>query len=197
MEDKICFRATQAYLEQARSCLRSEVSRGMSPNLMYALAAQTYIFSYLALLSFISMQVSELWNAPSSPLQKRFPNAKDLKHLLSSDLKEVKDAIKVLCEELQLEKLHDVDQTLWNDLTNVLKPVRDFFSHPYPDSETLNKIMDEALKKHSWNFPSRVAENVISYFYKKTNQPIPDWVKQNKEFSVLKIQNFISGKNPA
>ena len=197
MEDTIQFRIEQSYLEQARSCLQTEVVQikgttttdpAMSPNLMYALVAQTYIFSYLALLSFISIQVGILWKAQDAPLQKRFPKAKDLQHLLNSDLKEVKDAIKIICEESKIEKLHEADPILWNELINVLKPVRDFLSHPYANSEEFNKIMDEAMTKHSWNFPSKVAEKVISYFYEKTSRPTPDWVKQNQDFAVQTIK---------
>ena len=185
------FDLAQAYLEMARAHHRVVVRapQGVSPkglrmtnNTVLALTAHGYVFSFMAMTAFLTACLWKVWKLPTSPLTSRFPNAKSFKHLLKSDLKEMKDCITELCTYYNLQPLHVAEPKLWNDLQQVVKTTRDFMTHPTPDAVEFNKIIGDAMKKHTWARPAQIAEQVMRYFYTGQTQKPPEWLKENKEF---------------
>ncbi|ROL58994.1 hypothetical protein D9V86_11290 [Bacteroidetes/Chlorobi group bacterium ChocPot_Mid] len=184
------FRPTVSYLEMARSFLRVQYNDNGNDeafkNTIFSLIANTYIFSYLSIFSFIQSVLIVFWNKKNSPLKNDFPKANSFEHLMNSDLREAKEAIKELCKILHIQPLHEKNQKLWNDLLQIVKEVRHYLEHIKFDEES-TKILDKALSEKSWNFASKTAEEVIKYFYTETNKEVPEWLIENKNFKVEKI----------
>ena len=188
----------KAFLEEARSLLGTKILKPSNDpipddaevpsNIIFASIAQTYIFSYLAVLAFATENISGIWRDDNDRIREMFPNAKNLDHLLNSDLKEIKELLKTICYFHNIKPINDEEPDLWNEFMQVVKVTRDFFSHPIPDEHKFDKIVGEVFAKRSWRYASSVAENIISYFYKKKNLEVPDWVKENQDFKIETIR---------
>lgn len=192
------FSLEKAYLEMARAsfsikCIREDgkgLPEGffMTNNTLFALTAQTYIFSYMALVAFVNLQLGMLWKISDSPLRKKYQKAKDLNDLLKhTKLRELKEAIKELCTQYEITHINKNNSALWNDLNQFVKETRDFMVHPKPDKIMFQKIMERTLNKLNVDFPVNVVQNIISYFYYSRRLIIPKWVKTNQEFKYPEI----------
>lgn len=148
----------------------------------FALTVQTYIFSYMAINSFVTYRLHEFWEMENSPLKLKYPKANSFQHLLNTDLRELKECIKELCNQLCIPQIFESNPALWDDLLSNLKLARHFFTHPIPDQEKLDEIINISMINSTWSFASDVAEKIMKYFYEKCNQPAPDYLTENKEF---------------
>jgi len=191
MKIRHSFNLAQAYLEMARAHHRVPVvgrkgvdreKMSMTNNTVLAFVAHGYVFSFMAMTAFVTVCLWKVWEHPNSPLKSKYPKAKSFKHLLKTDLKELKDCIKEACKHYGLKPLHTAEPKLWYDLLQVLKTTRDFMTHPTPDATEFDKIVGDALKKHTWAKPSQIAEQVLRYFYTNQTQKPPEWLKKNQEF---------------
>jgi hypothetical protein len=185
------FDFVQAYLEMARAHHHVVVRapKGVSPkglrmtnNTVLALTAHGYVFSFMAVNAFVTVLLWKVWELPNSPLKSNYPKAKSFKHLLKTDLKELKDGLSEACLHYGVKPMHLADPQLWNEFLKIVKWTRDFMTHPTPDPIEFSKIIGDALEKHTWERPARIAERVIQYFYAAESQTPPEWLKQNKEF---------------
>ena len=193
---KLSYNPPQSYLEMARAIfvdgqIRIHHSRegdasqaDMTCNMVFALLAHTYIFSYMAINAFVTERLARIWQEPNSLLKAKYTDAKEFADLLNvrGKLSQLNNCINELCCQLQLTPLHTDDPKLWKNLLEVVKLRRDFLTHPKPDPEKFDKIIGDAINKDSWEFPSRVAEDVIGYFYASQKDREPDWLRKNREF---------------
>ncbi len=184
------FQPVVCYLEMARSFLTVQYNdngnKEAFKNTIFSILANTYIFSYLSISSFIQSVLIVFWNKKNSPLKNDFPKADSFVHLMNSDLKEVKESIKELCKILHITPLHEKHPALWNNLLQILREVRNYLEHIKFDEES-TKILEKALSENNWSFASKTAEDVIKYFFIETNKEVPDWLIANVNFKVDKI----------
>lgn len=198
MTESIKIEPPKAFLEHARSLINVKIlapsdekvpdDSVLPSGLIFASIAQTYIFSYLSVLAFVTENVSGIWKEKKSDITNVYPNAQSVEHLFNSDLKEVKEALKFLCSFHKIKPIHEAEPILWNDFLQVVKTTRDFFSHPIPDEHKFDKIVGDAFTKHNWQFASSIAVGIISYFYSAKNLEIPNWLKENQDFKIESIR---------
>jgi hypothetical protein len=72
----------------------------MTNNTALALVAPGYVFSFMALNAFVSGCLWKIWELSDSPLKAKFSGASNFKHLLNSDLKELKKCILELASNI-------------------------------------------------------------------------------------------------
>jgi len=188
----------QAYLEQSRAFLNANIKGNpdttgedhsrLPGTFLFAFVAQAYIFSFLAVQAFASEQLWLIWNQDDKPLQKKYPNASGFEHLLRSDLKELKDQLKMLAEILKIEKVHSKNPNLWDDFLRVVKVTRDMLSHPTPEPEKFNNIIGHALTEKDWIYPSEVSKKIISHFIESTRSEKPVWLDENKLIRIPTVE---------
>ncbi len=182
----------QSYLEQSRAFIYDPI-KGIPKTIsneesylpgtfIFAFVSQAYFFAYMTIQAFASEQLWDIWNASDKLLQLKYPKAQGFEHLMNSDLKEVKEQLKVLAEILGIQAIHLKDQTLWNDFLQVVKVTRDFVAHPSSEPDKVNKIFGHVFTKRDWKFASDVASKILLHFMEQTNSEIPAWVNQNTLF---------------
>ncbi|MEP4545584.1 MAG: hypothetical protein ABJ000_05335 [Saccharospirillum sp.] len=168
---------TKSYLDIARSVTRTKIgTKDESVEIdeaLFGLMSCNYVYSYSALLSFCSAQLYILWDAEHSTLKARYSKFESFEKLMSSELRSVKTALKVLIEELNLKPLHSEEPKLWQNLTELLKNYRDFFLHPNP--EKFHEHVESAGNK-SWGLASSTVEGILSYIFLNTSGNVPSWV---------------------
>ena len=191
---KLGFNVAQSYLEMARAIFADgiiEIRRSteshasdadLTCNTGFALSAHTYIFSYMAINAFVIGHLGRIWEKPTSPLKAKYPDAKNVAELLKGKLWKLNDCVTELCWQLKLTPLQTANPQLWADLLEVVKVRRDFLIHPKPDPVEFNRIVGGVFGKDSWEFPSKVAEEVIGYFYAAQKREEPAWLRKNTEF---------------
>lgn len=182
----------KSYLDLARAVIDTQVyGKPDLPNnedVLFALMSCTYIYSYMALTAFCASHLHQLWVQDPSPLREKFKNYKDFEHLMAGPLKELKKALNELSVQLGIGCLHKGRPSTWRELNELLKAYRDYFIHPNPE-----RFHDhvEAAGSLQWVFPSRVASEVISYFFEATNADVPVWVSsgslKSRGFSLVGI----------
>jgi hypothetical protein len=183
---------TQSYLEMARYWImqmhggdaqkgdNAQEKRLPSLNVGYAILTHTYVFSYMALQAFAAYRLEVFWNAPTATLRGKYQHRATFEDLLMKDLGDLKESLKELCRQSHIEQIHDVDNQLWMDFTNVVREARNYFNHPKPGPAFQAQI-GRVFERNSWIFPVDVAERIISHFYTQTYTPLPAWLKTNQE----------------
>jgi hypothetical protein len=189
---KLSFNLAQAYLEMARAFhnVRVCAPKGIFPkgvrsrnNTVFAVAAHGYVFSFMAVTAFVNGRLGESWEHPNSALRKKHPKCRNVIELLKH-LWTLENCINELCLQYKIKCLRDENPKLWKDFHEVVKRTRDFMTHPKPEQVEFNKITGDAFGKRSWAFPSKVAEEVIGYFYDAQGYTKPPWLKENQEFQI-------------
>jgi hypothetical protein len=185
----------QSYLELSRDFLYDRIKgfpkkigdeeSHLPGTFLFAFVSQAYFFSFMAVQAFASEQLWIIWNENDHSLQMKYPKAQTFEHLMNSDLKEVKDQLKVLADLLGIQAIHLKDQILWNDFLQVVKVTRDFLAHSSPNPDKVDKIIGHVFTERDWKFPSDVASKIILHFLELTNSEIPPWVRQNTLFKTL------------
>lgn len=173
------FHVTRAYLDLARAVIDTQVSGDLheedSQDAFLALASCTYLYSYMALTSFASKALHDIWSEPASALRAKHPNRSSFEELMKYDLGELKSALAALAEQKKLEPLHRSLPNDWRLLNELVKRHRDFFVHPNP--EAFNGMVT-SWSNYEWGMPSQLAERVISHFYQALGIPVPEWVRK-------------------
>lgn len=140
---------------------------------VFALMSCTYVFSFMALTAFASAQLHKLWGMDSSPLRQKFPESTDFDALMKGPLRELKAALKELAVQLNISPLHSAKPHLWQELTEFVKTYRDYFVHPNP--QRFHEHV-EGFGNLQSGFPSRVATEVVAYFFDATDVASPTWL---------------------
>jgi hypothetical protein len=192
---EINYQIERAYLELSRSHLMSKVLLGeneketnpdfkIPPNATLALVAQGYVFAHASITAFVASRLYVEWKKEGHPTEhKAFEE-----HLRSNFRGELKELIKELCRKWDIKPLHEADPSLWRELNSVITYARDYFMHPTPTTDLFRDVMNLTHKTRTWHTPSKVASEVISYFYSSKGRDIPEWVTQNKEFRIETIR---------
>lgn len=171
----------RAYLDMARSVVDTKVygdaATVENEDSIFALLGCTYVFSYMALTAFASAHLSKIWNDHSAPLRQKFADCANFDAVMRGPLRELKDALKELALQLKVRPLHEAEPLAWQELTEFVKTYRDYFVHPNPDGFSAHI---EAVGNLHYSFPSRVASEVIAYFFDATAAAKPEWVKQSQ-----------------
>lgn len=183
---------TKSYLDMARSVIDTAVhgdkEKTMGEDALFSLMSCTYVFSFMALTSFCSSHLHSFWVVENSKLREKYSSCSDFKALMAGPLKEIKLALRELCTQLKVQELHIARPKAWRELNELLKGYRDYFIHPNPESFH-NHV--EATGNLEWGFPSRVAAEIISYFFEATQQQVPPWINKSglrsKGFEVVSI----------
>lgn len=181
---------TKSYLDMARSVIDTELhgdpEQTCGQDAMFSLMSCTYVFSFMALQSFCASHLHKLWREESGNLRRKYPKSESFEALMAGPLKEVKKALQELCLQLGIAPLHKAKPQVWREFTELLKTYRDYFVHPNPES--FQKYV-EATGNHEWRFPSKVAAEIMSYYFEAKLQPIPEWLKstglRSKGFEVV------------
>ena len=107
---------------------------------------------------------------------------------MAGPLKELKIALRELCEQMNIKKLHEARPKEWREINELLKGYRDYFVHPNP--ENFHQHL-KATGNTEWGFPTKVASQIIGYYFEATDKDIPLWVLQSgmrsKGFEVISI----------
>ncbi len=106
---------------------------------------------------------------------------------MNSDLKEIKEQIKVAAEIHGIPQIRIQDAVLWEEFLQVVKVTRDFLVHPSPEPEKMNNIIGHVFTKRDWKFPSEVASKILLHFMKNTGSPVPPWVMHNELISIPSV----------
>jgi hypothetical protein len=183
---------TKSYLDMARSVINTSIhgdrEQTAGDDALFSLMSCTYVFSFMALQSFCASHLHKFWSEENSALRKQHPELVSFEALMAGPLKEVKKALNELCSQLHVEPLHKAKPRVWRELNELLKGDRDYFVHPNPDS--FHEHI-EATGNREWGFPSRVAAEIMAYFFEATRQPVPRWLKESglrsKGFEVVCI----------
>ena len=170
---------TKAYLDMARSVIDTTVhgdkEKTDGEDALFSLMSCTYVFSYMAITSFCSKQLHNLWQKDASPLREKYNHCQEFEALMAGPLKETKVALRELSSQLKISPLHSARASVWRELNELLKGYRDYFVHPNP--EKFHQHL-ESTGNLDWGFPARVASEIIAYFYEATGNPECSWVKQ-------------------
>lgn len=172
---------TRAYLDMARSVIDTQVfgdpTNVENEDALFSLMSCTYVFSFMALTSFVSAELQKLWAPDGSALRLKFGEFDTFGELMAGPLKELKAALKELASELGIDPLHKARPESWRKLTELLKGQRDFFIHPNPE-----QFHDHVsvTGNQPWGFPSNVAAEIIEYFFIATDSKVPPWLAQSQ-----------------
>ncbi|MCH7764196.1 MAG: hypothetical protein IIB95_10720 [Candidatus Marinimicrobia bacterium] len=143
----------------------------------------TAIYSYMTIESFANYHLYEIWEqsrfahnkierikdshslkgyittAIFDNFYKNYGHIEKFEDLRKTDLRDLKTRLKVLCEELEIRKIHEVDPLLWQDFNSLLL-ARNFLIHPIPNPKEFQTMMKNLLMKTEGGKYVNVAERV-------------------------------------
>ena len=152
-----------------------EQKSGSKNDALFGLMSCTYVYSYEAIVAFVSGQLYRHWKQEDSLLRKKYPKYDSFNDLMRCEFGEIKNGLKELCYALNMRPHHEGAPQLWNTLNDFLKRYRDWFIHPTP--EGFNESFDKVGNKQ-WMLASNTAVEVIGYYFDEVNHPRPDWLKK-------------------
>lgn len=183
---------TKSYLDLARAVIDTTLlgkdREDDSSDAVFALMSCTYVYSYSALVSFCAEHLNHIYREQNNRLMPKYPQCTTFEELMAGPLKEIKSALKELADQLGVEPLHKSRPNLWRELNELLKGYRDYFIHPNP--QTFHEHVDKTGDLE-WQFPSKVASEIISYFHESIHGRVPFWVEntslRSKGFEIVGI----------
>ncbi len=173
---------------------------------IFSITTVTIIYSYLALEAFSNYHLYTIWEhskkahkAIEELKQKdpehtqkiiptydqfhqnygRYDQFEDLK---TTDLRELGERMKVICDAFKIPKIHEVDARLWQEFKGLLEKARQFLVHPFPDPTKFQNMMKTILWERKIGEYAQTAQNMIKYFYKQLGREVPNWVEKNTLF---------------
>jgi hypothetical protein len=178
---------TKSYLDLARAVIDTKLygkdREDDSSDAIFSLMSCTYVYSYSALVSFCAEHLHQIWEKEGSRLKSKYPQCGTFEELMAGPLKEIKSALKELSEQLGIEPLHKSRANLWRELNELLKGYRDYFIHPNPQAFQEHV---ESTGNLQWQFPSKVAAGIMSYFHEAIHGRVPYWIENTS----LKARGF-------
>lgn len=201
---------TEIHYPPEKTIQETVAKEGISPSagLIFAVTSVTIIYSYLALEAFVNYHLYKIWEASRRNYQalkknnllkratpkyfdfykaygSRAEKFKDLKK--TADLRDLGKRIKVLCEALNIPKIHEADAGLWEDFKGLLEEARHFLVHPFPDPTEFQETIKTILQKEEPGRYVQVTQNIVKHFYSQTGREIPGWVDENE---LLRLKGF-------
>ena len=169
-----------------------------SGTLSMALASQSLFYSYLALEAWTNEMLYHLWQASQDAHAKVESMGKAKKgitpildwfyqqygetsftDLRKTDLRELKERIKVVIQGMDLASIADNNPDLWRRLNQLLTPARQFLTHPIMDHDKLNEVAIPVLNEHPLQYWPDIAVEVIKYMHHGREGDLPAWVEKN------------------
>jgi len=176
----------------------------------FGIASVITLYSYMAVEAFINYNVFELFkyslyakekidelnrmhpNLNAVPIYKEFSDKYggigNFADMRKTDLRELKERIKELCDKFNFPQIHEVKPQLWNDFTGTLEQTRHFLIHPNPEEKEFNKfskLLTQDLIVIS-KFPN-IASDIIAHFYQSSKNEIPEYLTSNKILFINEI----------
>ena len=174
------FHVTKAYLDLARGVIDTQIygnpDAENSEDVIFALMSCTYVYSFMALTAFSSSHLHNFWIQNPSSMKIKYKECETFEQLMAGPLKELKNALKELSIQLGIIPIHEAKPAKWRELNEMLKGFRDYFVHPNPE-EFHNQVQTTANLK--WEFPSKLASEIIGHYFQETGQRIPNWVSKS------------------
>lgn len=106
----------------------------------------------------------------------KYGHFKEFSEFKDSDLKELKDKLRIMCDLAGIKRISEVNGKLWGDLNNLLRESRHFLIHidsspELFDSQT-RKITDiKTLEKYT-----QIASWTIAHFFLQKGHQFPDYL---------------------
>lgn len=174
------------------------------------LASISTLYSYLAIESFVNYNLYELWehsrtakksideikqinpSLDAIPIYQDFYNKygkfDDFSEIRKTNLRELKERIKILCKEFRYPQIHELNPELWRDFTNLLESTRHFFVHPNPEEKEFHKFAQSIIQDVNVfiKYPT-IAANLIAHFYLSAKADIPKYLSENEIFIIKEI----------
>jgi hypothetical protein len=174
------------------------------------IASVITLYSYMAIEAFANYHVFELLKhsqlakekidelIKEHPHIKAVPNYKEFSDdygsmdnfadIRKTNLRELKERIKRLCQELHYPQIHEVKSELWNDFTGLLEQTRHFIVHPNPEDKEFQKHLKILVQdpKLLIKFPE-IAANIIKHFYEFGKKEIPEYLTSNKILLISEV----------
>ena len=172
------YNVAKSYLDMARAVIDTQLHRprhGSTNDAVFGLASCTYTYSYMAITAFVSGQLYTCWSRKDSDLGKKYPQYHNFTDFMFKEFREIKEALKQLCDELKIKKHHETSPETWQKLNEFLKNYRDYFVHPTP--EDFGSIMEKIVST-PWNFASNTAVAVVGHYYDELKKERPEWLKK-------------------
>lgn len=175
---------------------------------IFSITTVTIIYSYLTLEAFSNYHLYKIWEH-SRRAHKAIEELKqrDPKHtkkiipsydqfyqeygrydrfedLKQTDLRELGERMKVICDAFEIPRIHEVDTRLWQEFKGLLEKARQFLVHPFPDPTKFQNVMKTILWEKKIGEYVQTAQNVIKYFYTRSGGEVPKWVDNNTLFLI-------------
>ncbi|MBA7493633.1 hypothetical protein ES702_04192 [subsurface metagenome] len=201
------YHVTQCYLEMARAvytkwCLPTAKQFSSDRELKtlvgqfsFLIVSLTVIYSYLAIEAWANYYLHEIWRKSRFNSGKKYPafpqkyrQINEFTKLKDTELKELKERIKVLCDSYQIPRIDRSNPKLWRDFNELLEEARHFIIHPFPDPKKFQECMEIVQEKHGLRKWTKIAEGIISHFFINKNKKLPNWLTQNKFFKIEKFE---------
>lgn len=205
----ITYHMTQCYLEMARAVYTKwslPTAKQLSSDrelktlvgqFSFLIVSLAVIYSYLAIEAWVNYYLREIWQQCRVDLGKKYPafpqkycQINEFAKLKDTELKELKERIKVLCDSYQIPRIDTTNPKLWQDFNGLLKEARNFIIHPFPDPKKFQECMEIVLEKHGLRKWAKIAEGIISHFFININKnkKLPSWLTQNEFFKIEKFE---------
>ena len=182
-ESKITYNVTQCYLEMARAVYtkwRLPIAREFSSDrqlkslvgqFSFLIVSLTVIYSYLAIEAWVNYWLHEIWQQCRVDSGKKYPafpqkyrQVNEFTKLKGTELRDLKERIKVLCDSYQVARIDRSNPKLWQDFNDLLEEARHFLIHPFPDPKKFQDCMEMIQQKRGLRKWTKIAEGIISHF---------------------------------
>jgi hypothetical protein len=176
----------------------------------FAFAALSTIFSYLAVEAFVNYELFHIWqhsrmahdaienikkkdpSLKAVPIYydfyKKYGHIEDFSKLKDSNLRELKERIKIVCEANGFPKIHDKDPALWHEFLDLLEDTRHALVHANPDDAVFARTAERVYSTDPYRKYPRIAADVIAYFFRSANAKVPEYLERNQLFLVSGIE---------
>lgn len=200
---------THTYLEVARAAAgplpilhssgdldRVLEEHGHNPvaNAIFGVVSLTVIYSYLAVESRVNQLLYRLWerrhdgSAESSRLLAVLGDQEDfMSYRGRSEIRDLPDRIKTLCDFLGYRRPHDVIPTVWQDFLELSRKARHYLIHPVPVPALIQQRMTDMLHELELGKWVSVAADLLSFLYQEGGMNEPKWLSQN---TLLRIEGI-------
>lgn len=179
---------------------------------IFTATSATIIYSYLSIEAFVNYHLYEIWEHSRTAheaienLKEENPKAAknviplydtfyqkyghydEFEKLKSTDLGELGKRVNVLCEAIEIRKIHDADPELWQSFQKLLRRVRHFLIHPFPDPTRFHDMMRKILIETKLGEYPEIAQRMIQHFYEEKGESAPGWVGGNTLFRFKGIE---------
>ncbi|MGB6036024.1 MAG: hypothetical protein WBG42_07135 [Cryomorphaceae bacterium] len=98
------------------------------------------------------------------------------KEIKNSDIRELKDRLRLLCDLSDIPRISDDTKKLWGDFNNLLRESRHFLIHIDSTTEVFHEKTKEILEIKNLEKYTQIASSIIAYYYVKKGKRYPQWL---------------------